>query len=206
MRPHLALASVGLAAALSLGLAGCFSPSPSAPSAASPDSGETTPPTQESAPPALAADPAIGVILNGTGYSVNAPEGWTVPADAPTAADIFAVSVPDAEGFYSTVNVLLAPANDDSADTREIRGVAYLEGLGATDVQIRPRVAIAGVESVHITADRTSSSGLDYRSEQYVVTSSGLDYTVTFVFNVAAPQADREALAESVLASWMWTP
>ena len=204
MSRHRSLAAVALAAALTVTLAGCFA-SPTAPTSGEPSSAETTPTTEASAPPALTVDPATGVLLTGTGYSANAPEGWTVPADAPAAADIFAVSSPDADGFYNTVNVLFAPANGDDADTREIMGVAYLEGIGATEVEVRPRVAVASVETVHISASRTSSGGAGYRSEQYIVPADGVDYTVTFVFNLSLPQADRETLAESVLASWVWT-
>ena len=198
MRPHTSLAAVGLAAALTFTLAGCFSASPTTPTTP-----ESAPTTEESAPPALSVDPATGVLLTGTGYSFNAPEGWTVPSDTPPAADVFAVAPPDADGFYNTVNVLFAPANGESAETVEIKGVAYLEGIGATDVQVRPRVAVAGSESVHFSAGR-SSNGASYRSEQYIVTANGQDYTVTFVFNITLSQADREALAESALASWTW--
>ena len=205
MRARTSLAAVGVAAALTLTLAGCFTPSP-----ASPTTDESAPPsaddsaTDESAPPALTVDPATGELLTGTGYSVNAPEGWTVPSDAPTQADVFAVASPDADGFYNTVNVLIAPTIGDSAETEEIRGVAYLESTGATDVQVRPRVAVAGVESVHISAKRTSSNGVAFWTEQYLVTANDVDYTVTFAFSETTPQEDREAVAASVLASWAW--
>jgi hypothetical protein len=200
------LAAAGLTVALAFTLAGCFSPSLADPATGetSPAVVGTTPATVESAPPALAVDPATGVLLTGTGYSLNAPEGWEVPSDAPPQADVFAVAPPDADGFYNTVNVLFAPANGESADTKETNGVAYLDGTGATEVQVRPRVAVAGIASVHFSAARTSSNGSTYRSEQYIVTANGLDYTVTFVFGLTVPQADREALAESALASWTW--
>ena len=199
MRRRTSLATAGLAAALTFTLAGCFSPSP-----ISPTTGETTPTTEESAPPAISVDPATGELLTGTGYSFNAPEGWVVPPDAPPQADVFAVAPPDADGFYNTVNVLFAPSIGDDAETMEIRGVAYLESIGATDVQVRPRVAVAGIESVHISAARTSSNGVNFRSEQYLVPADGVDYTVTFAFSDTMSQADREALAESALASWTW--
>ncbi len=206
MRRHAPLAAVGLAAALAFTLTGCFTPSaaPPATSESAPPANADEPTTNESAPPAISVDPATGVLLTGTGYSLNASEGWTVPADAPTAPDVFAVAPPDADGFYATVNVLIAPTIGDTADEQETRGVAYLESIGATDVQVRPRVAIAGTESVHISAARTSSNGVDYRSEQYLVTATGLDYTVTFVFGLTVSQPDREAVTESMLASWVW--
>jgi len=199
MRFRSSLAAVGLAAGLTFTLAGCFSPSPT-----SPTTEESAPAaTEESAPPAISADPATGELITGTGYSFNAPEGWGVPADAPSA-DAFVVAPADADGFYNTVNVLFGPTNGDSPDTVETMGTAYLESIGATDIQVRPRIAIAGTETVHFSAGR-SSNGASYWSEQYIVATNGLDYTVTFVFNPAMPQADREALAESVFASWAWT-
>ncbi len=101
--------------------------------------------------------------------------------------------------------MLGADANTDTFDEEEQNGVAYLEQVvRATAIQVRPRVEIAGEESVHISSLSTHE-GTTRRTEQYLVTPDGTAWTITFDFNEAESQADREALAESVLASWTWT-
>jgi hypothetical protein len=191
MPRHTSLAALGLAAALTVTLAGCFSPSPASPT------------TGESAPPAISVDPATGDTITGTGYSFNAPEGWSIPESTPAGVDTVVADQTDADGFFDNLNVVLSPAGAVTPEQVETAGVAELEGVGATDVQVRPRIAIAGAESAHLSAMLTSS-GVTYRFEQYYATDSGRTCVITFSFSDTVPTADREALAESVLASWTW--
>jgi hypothetical protein len=160
-----------------------------------------------STPSATPVAPATGILIKGAGggYTFHVPVGWTVPKDAPKA-DAFAISAKaDADGVFDTVNVLPAPATTDSLDQVEQNGVSYLEEvMKATHVTVRPRVVVAGVESVHISSLRTQGSISEW-DEQYSIERSGIAYTVTFAFNSSEPQAEREALAESVLASWTWS-
>jgi hypothetical protein len=198
MRPRTSLAVVGLAA-LTFTLTGCFSPSPSAPTTE-----ESAPPTEESAPPAISVEPATGELITGTGYSFNAPEGWVVPPDAPPQADVYVIDATDTTGFIDTVNVIPGPAPDQTSDEIEETAVAYLEGvIGATEVEVRPRVTIGGTESVHISA-QLSRSGTTYWTEQYLPIDSGIAFTTTFSFGETVAQGDRETLAESVLVTWIW--
>jgi hypothetical protein len=199
MRPRTSLAVAGLAAALTFTLAGCFAPSPSAPTTE-----ESAPTTAEPAPPAISVDPATGDLITGSGYSFNAPEDWVVPPDAPPQADVYVIDATDTTGFVDTVNVLLGPAPDQTSDEIEETAVAYLEGvIGATEVEVRPRVTIGGTESVHVSA-KLSKSGTTYWTEQYLPIDAGTAYTTTFAFGEAVAQGDREALAESVLVTWTW--
>lgn len=195
MRPRTHLAAVAIAAGLTFALTGCFAGSPSAPIA-----GET-------APPAISVDPATGDLLEGTGYTVNAPEGWAVPPDAPPVADIYAVADepdPDNSALVDTVNVLLGPASDESLAEFETGAARYLEeAKNAKDVEVRPRVQIAGTECVHIAAHYTDP-GTSRWTEQYTLVDSGTAYTITFTFRESVERADREAVAESVLATWTW--
>jgi hypothetical protein len=151
--------------------------------------------------------PATGMLIKSGGgaYRFHVPVGWTVPKDAPKA-DAFAISAKaDAHGVYDTVNVLPAPATTDSLDEQEQQGVSYLEEvMGATHVTVRPRFIVAGVESVHISSLRTRN-GVSEWDEQYSIQHSGIAFTVTFALNSSETQAQREALAESVLATWAWT-
>jgi hypothetical protein len=108
-------------------------------------------------------------------------------------------------GLYDTINVLIQPTNHDSFNAEEQHGVEYLQQVvGATAIQVRPRVEIAGAEAVHISSLQTQR-GIVRRDEQYLVTHDGTDLTITFNFDEAEPQPDRETLAEAVLASWTWT-
>jgi hypothetical protein len=192
MRLHTSLAAVGLAAALTFSLAGCFSPSPSAPT------------TGETAPPVSTVDPATGVAITGTGYTFNAPDGWSVSPSVPNGVDSVAVDLADADGFTDNVNVLLSPAGEITPEQVESAGAAELEGVGATNIEVRPRVNVAGAESAHLTAE-LSSSGVTYLFDQYYATNAGQTYVITFSFSDTVSQGDREALAESVLASWTWS-
>lgn len=191
MRHRTSLATGAIAAALTFALTGCFSP--------------PAPTADGSAPPAISVDPATGELIEGTGYTVNAPEGWAVPPDAPPAADIYLIDEETtADGFTNTLNVIPGPDPGDSPAEIETNGVAYLENVvGATEVEVRPRVTIAGSETPHISAQLTKQ-GTTYRTEQYLLADAGLVYTITFSFGETVSQEDREALAESVLATWTW--
>lgn len=156
-------------------------------------------------PPTLSVAPATGVLITGTGYTFHAPSGWTLPTSS-VQADSYAISAtPNMGGLYDTINVLIQPTNHDSFNAEEQHGVEYLQQVvGATAIQVRPRVEIAGAEAVHISSLQTQR-GIVRRDEQYLVTHDGTDLTITFNFDEAEPQPDRETLAEAVLASWTWT-
>jgi hypothetical protein len=191
--PRTSLAAVAIAAALAFALAGCFSASPSAPTA------------EASASPATSVEPATGELVTGTGYSVHAPEGWTAPPEAASKADIFvAGKVADADGFVDTINVLLGPATGMTLAETEKSGAAHLvQAFNATKVKVRPRVAIAGSESAHLSL-HLINNGFSGWAEQYLLTHAGTVYTISFTFRETVPREDREALAESVLATWTW--
>jgi hypothetical protein len=200
MRARTSLAAAGIAAALAVGLIGCSSTAPSESDV------EVTEPTA-AAPTAseISTDPATGDLITGSGYSFNAPAGWTAPPDAAARADVYLINPePDESDFIDTMSVLFGPENGDTPDEIEVNGVAYLEQVvGATEVQVGPRVLVAGSEALHFSALLTSS-GISYWTEQYLVTSAGIVFTVTFSFGEAVPQPDRESLAQSVLATWVW--
>jgi hypothetical protein len=193
------LAVAASAAVLSVALVGCAAPiaSPVQPST-------PTPAAEESGALEISVAPATGEVFTGSGYQVTAPEGS--PADAADRADIFLIGDKEhADGFIDTLNVLLGPASTDSLEEFEAGGVEYLEVVkGATDVEVRPRVLLDDSVAVHISALFHHSSGIQYWTEQYVVNAANVGYTITFSFSESVAVADREALAESVLATWTW--
>ena len=161
------------------------------------------PDTDTEAPTSDAA-PATGELISGDGYTYNVPEGWgPPPQDVSSGADTLALDLTDDDGFSDNVNVLLSPAGSITADQVEQAGPPELEDSGATDVEVRPRLAIAGEESAHLSALFTQG-GATYQIDQYYPTHDGQTYVVTFSFSQTVSQGDREDLAESVLASWAW--
>lgn len=158
-------------------------------------------------PPALTVAPATGLLITGTGYTFHAPTGWTLPQHAVQGdEDSYAISAKaDAKGFYDTINVILGDPVTDPLDVFEQGSVEYLEqAQAATHVEIRPRVTVAGTVAVHMSSLQTHQGHAAW-AEQFRVTRDGTGYTMTFDFDPSESQAAREALAESVLASWSWT-
>src|SRR5690349_1875840 len=109
MRVRTSLAAAGFAVALTVILAGCFSASPAAPV-----TDQTAPATEQSAPPPLSAEPGTGDLITGSGYSFTGPQGWVVPPDAPSQADVYLIDTTDTTGFIDTINVILGPAPDQT--------------------------------------------------------------------------------------------
>lgn len=162
------------------------------------------------AEPTDAADPgtsaATGDTISGTGYSFQVPEGWGEPEQEIEGfdPDAFAADLDDADGFSDNVNVILSPAGEVTPEQVETLGVEELEGVGATDVEIGDRITVAGSESAHLSA-ALASEGTEYVVDQFYVTADGQTYVVTFSFSPTVSDADRDEIAESVLASWTWS-
>ena len=149
--------------------------------------------------------PATGATITGTGYEYSVPEGWGDPGEVSGfSADSIAADLADTDGFADNVNVILSPAGLVSVDTVESAGVDELEGAGATDVTVEPRVTVDGSQSAHLSAT-FGSSGQSYLIEQYYVSDASQTYVVTFSFSPGVSDADRAAVTDPVLASWSFT-
>jgi hypothetical protein len=194
MRRSTSIAAAGLAAALVLTLAGCFSSAPAPPI------------TEESAPPAISVEPASGALVTGTGYSFNIPDDgtWDVAPMGPPQLDVVVVRDAHDDGFSDSFNVVLWPDAEVTADEFETDGSAKLESVDATDVRVNPRVAIAGAESVHLSALLAESEGVRRWFDWFYVSNAGQPYVISFLFSETVPQEDRDVVTGSVLASWTW--
>lgn len=187
---HRTIRTVAAVGIVALALAGCSS-----------GASTESPPTETSD---IAAAPATGTTINGSGYSFAAPEGWSVPDDLSLpGVDLLVADLTDADGFSDNVNVVLSPGGVITPDEIESLGVAELEGGGASDIQTHDRVMVAGSETAHISAGFPSGD-VDTPIEQYYLSSDEQTYVVTFSFSPTVSEADRDALSESVLASWAW--
>lgn len=190
-------ASVALVLAAGLGLVGCTGQSapttPSTPAAPAPES------------EAVEFAPATGDTVTAEQYTFTLPEGWGFPDGAPAGFDetTFAADLQDADGYSDNVNILVSPGGEVTSEQVEQAGVAELEGAGAVDVEALDRVTAAGSESAHLTA-RVEQGDVPYVIDQYYLVDAGQTYIVTFSASVDVPQADRDALAQSVLVTWQW--
>lgn len=147
---------------------------------------------------------AAGETVTGGGYSFVAPEGWGVPKDMPElGADTLVVDSNDTDGFADNLNVVVTPGGEVTPEQVESDGISELEGAGATEVAVGVRLTVAGSESANLSA-LFSSGGTEYRIRQYYLTNNGQTYVVTFSFSPAVSEADRDDLAQSVLATWEW--
>jgi hypothetical protein len=175
---------------LALALAGCSS------------GASTVSPASE--PSAIAAAPATGPTISGSGYSFVAPDGWSVPDDmAVPGLDVIVADLTDADGFADNINVVLSPAGLLTPDQVESAGAKELEGGGASDVETLDRLMVADAESVHLSAGFPSGAEVN-PIEQFYFSDDAQTYIVTFSFSATVPQSDRVALSESVLATWAW--
>ncbi|WEK13539.1 MAG: hypothetical protein P0Y48_13940 [Candidatus Microbacterium phytovorans] len=189
----LALPFAAVTIAASLALAGCTSPGTNGPAE----------PTPISSAPAV--EPADGDTISGTGYSFAVPEGWGDPGPIEGFdADSLAADLDDADGFADNVNVILSPAGKVELDQVESAGPGELEGGGATDVSVEPRVTVAGEEAAHISAN-LASGDTSYLIEQFYVNSDDQTFIVTFSFSPDVADVDRQAVTDAVLASWAWS-
>lgn len=183
--------------ATSLALAGCAT-------ASAPKAAESVSVSAQAPEPAVA--PATGTKITGTGYSFVVPEGWDRPGEnlAQEGIDTIAADLKDTDGFSDNINVLLSPAGKVTPKQVESQGLKELEDSGAKDAKKHDRVTIGDSESAHLSALFPSEAG-EYQIEQFYVSSKEQTYVVTFSFSPSVSEADRDALSNSVLATWSWT-
>ena len=198
MRRSSTLTVSALALTVTLTLVGCAAGTSSSDSSSSSSSA----PSQAST---LDAAPATGPTIEGDGYSYAVPEGWEQQDSAIAAgADTIALDMASTGDFATNVNVVLSPAGLLTADEVESFAGDELEAGGATDVEILDRVIVGGSESAHVTAALIASD-VAYRIHQYYASSATQTYVITFSFSEdVVSDDDALAIAESVLASWVW--
>ncbi|SCY49054.1 hypothetical protein SAMN05216488_2017 [Microbacterium sp. LKL04] len=149
--------------------------------------------------------PAAGDTITAEQYTLTLPDGWGFPDGAPEGFDetTFAADLTIEDGYRDNVNILVSPGGEVTSEQVEEAGVAQLEEAGASDVQALDRVTAAGSESAHLTA-RVEQGGTPYVIDQFYLVNAGQTYIVTFASDAEKPQAERDALAQSVLVTWQW--
>jgi len=150
-------------------------------------------------------DAATGDVISGTGFSFNAPEGWTDAKDVLPTALAVAANRNDSDGFSDNINVIedktIVGVDRDDLEKAVKR---VLEGVNAQDVTIKDPVEVDGEEAVTVAAV-LEQNGTKYRTEQFAVSHDGKGYVVTFSFSDTVSEDDREDLTDSVLETWKWS-
>ena len=150
-------------------------------------------------------DAATGDTISGTGFSFNAPEGWTDAKDVLPSALAVAANRGDTDGFSDNINVIEDKTIVDvDRDDLEKAVKRVLEGVNAQDVTIKDPVEVDGEEAVTVAAV-LEQNGTKYRTEQFAVSHDGKGYVVTFSFSETVSEDDREDLTDSVLETWKWS-
>lgn len=99
---------------------------------------------------------------------------------------------------------MLAPGDGIPANWTEWIGANDLVAVGAQDVLVRHPVIVAGAETIHLSAI-LDADGSAFQLEQFYIRTDAQTYIVAFGFSSTVPLAERDALTQSVLASWVWT-
>lgn len=171
--------------------------SPSSSASASADGGD-------SSAPAPTAKPADGDRIEADGFSYAVPQGWKENKGGAGAALSLAIDTTDKDGFADNVNVVSDPTIVNvSGKQLEDALVKVLERANAQEVEVRDPLTIDGQEAVHSTA-LFNLNGNEYRVEQYTLAVDGKGYVITFSHNKDLSEADRDAVDQSILASWSW--
>ena len=156
--------------------------------------------------PAPSVAPAEGPLIEGTGYTFNAPKGWDTPAqDIPGLDfDSMAADLADTDGFSDNVNVIRAGGERLTPDQAEETAKRELETINATDIAVEDRVIVDGEESAHLSATM-SMNGASYTVDQFYLSGEDAAFIATFSFSNSVRAAERDEITGAVLASWTWT-
>ena len=172
-----------------LTLAGCQD-SDNEPTSGGSASGTSSP--TDAAP--ATAPAASGPTITGDVFTVNAPEGWEKD---PTFSTDFLDQYSDASGGNSFALAEIA------GEVRPLDAVAKdnFSAFSPNGTK-RKRVAdttVAGAPAYHFTAQ----AGFGDFDEAYGVVRGGEQ--VTIAFTLTGTRQERQAIIDSVLASWQWT-
>ncbi|AXT86657.1 hypothetical protein C6I20_16785 [Aeromicrobium sp. A1-2] len=153
------------------------------------------------------ADVAGGEKFSTDDFTYTAPQGWKdSSANVNDSVLSLAVDSTDTDGFSDNVNVVGENSIVDIADIDDVAEAAQqsLTLANTTDVQVHDPIEIDGEQAAHVGAI-FDQNGTEYRTEQYFVRHGDAGFVITFSFSKDVPDAKRDKLSESVLATWVWT-
>jgi hypothetical protein len=169
-------------------------------------------PSEQLVPAPLDVPEATGDRISTLEYSYRAPRGWgVVPHGAQPGTgrdETFDSQVWQAvdSRLADGVSVRrIGSAIDDLEDLEDLASDA-LTDQGASDVEVLPRVRVAGSPIVSIRATLApSSGGGELRLRQFLFSHDDVTYILGFTFSTIDGEAEQERVATSVLASWRWS-
>lgn len=182
-------------------------PSSSEPTASSePTTERTSEPTESSEPTETSQAPA-GDLVQGDGYSLAVPKGWTdlsgqaekVPQLA--LADLAYGDTKEAE-FASNFNTIVTPANGETLDDEGVRERLAAQVEGA--IGVRPEQ----IDDVELDGERAIGQTATVKKAgatlvQYVTVRDDQAYTLTVTLSDDRA-ADADAIVGDIVDSWQW--
>ncbi|CAA9326441.1 MAG: hypothetical protein AVDCRST_MAG29-777 [uncultured Nocardioidaceae bacterium] len=172
------------------------------------DSASTSEAPTEDAPSEEESTTAEDGAVQGDGYTLSVPEGWTDLSEE--AADVPELAMADLaygdtseRGFASNLNTIVTPADGDTVDDPGVR--AQLADQVEQALNVRPEpiadVEFDGEKGIGQTATVRRP---DVILMQYVTVHEDKVYTLTVTLS-AARAAESEELVAGVVDSWQWS-
>lgn len=172
-----------------LTVTGCGDDEPgSDPSAGAPESSVASP-SASAEPVDDGVTPASGITIDGDQYRVTIPKGWK--ADKELLGVVFTYD-PDNTDVIAVTSVDGAPTSLDEAARIAVKG------SGVAGTRRVEDTTLGGLPAYHLTATPVGEK---------VYEEFGLsvgDQLVSIAFDIRAPDGERQALMDSVLATFEW--
>ena len=147
-----------------------------------------------------------GGALGGTGYTLDAPEGWRDGTDeAETGAVNFDLLLlgQRRDGFTANVNILREePGTEVTLDELKQTYRPQLEGLGATDIEAGNDVQLDG-ERALVHDYRIGQAGSQRHGRQVALPHEDGVYTITLTSSEEGFDEDARDF-QTMLDSWRW--
>lgn len=164
-------------------------------------------------PSTSSASPATGPTLEGAGYTLNLPAGWSDITKAEQASepkvDVAGRSGEKGKDYTPNLNVVTTYSKVTGAPTRAKLNVL----ANQTRAEILPAVSkpatlqlgsLDGSPAVHQEGSATYGQ-VPYYLVQYSTIRDAKNYVVTFTFPTGVNAKDRDAVIDPVLASFSFT-
>ena len=143
----------------------------------------------------------------GSGYSVELPDGWKdrtddAPEESPIRVDRLFIG-PRVKGFSTNVNVIREPRPANATlEEIEQQGRPQIRGFGGRDISQAKPVELDGERALSHTY-RIRQQGKLLTGEQYIAIHDGRVYNVTITSDPSA-FADARRDFKEITGSWKW--
>lgn len=108
------------------------------------------------------------------------------------------------EGHADNFNVFLSSAEGMSIEQGEVTTQEDFSAAGATEVKVRDRIKTDGAEFAHVSAVYGKDAP-EFHLEKLFASNGDATYIITFGFTIDVPEAERLAVINSVVQTWVWS-